>query len=71
MTEEEFRSVFKGQRCYQYDGVDINALFRWFNMLISDASSYLIQCAPTRNPIMCLRREDDEGLDKTIKEDVF
>jgi glycosyltransferase involved in cell wall biosynthesis len=71
MSEEAFRSFFAGDRCYLYEGTDYNEFFRWSDVLISDASSFLGQYAPTRNPIIYLHREDGWGLDDTIRDDIF
>ena len=70
MSEEAFLRLFDGERCCLYDGEDYYALFRWSDLLISDASSFLVEYAPTRNPIMYLHREDGRGLDDTLREDV-
>jgi hypothetical protein len=71
MSEDAFRSFFTGDRCYLYEGDDYYGLFRWSDMLISDASSFLGEYAPTRNPIIYLHREDGWGLDDSIREDIF
>jgi len=71
MSEDEFRSFFAGDRCYLYEGDDYYGLFRWSDMLISDASSFLGEYAPTRNPIMYLHREDGLGLYYSIKDYIF
>lgn len=70
-SEEVFRNFFAGDRYYLYDGDDYYGVFRWSDMLISDASSFLGQYAPTRNPIMYLHREDGWGLDETIRDDIL
>jgi hypothetical protein len=71
MSEDAFRRFFAGDRCCLYEGDDYYGLFQWSDMLISDASSFLGEYAPTRNPIMYLHREDGWGLDDSIKEDIF
>jgi hypothetical protein len=71
MSEESFRGFFAGDRCYLYEGDDYYGLFHWSDMLISDASSFLGEYAPTRNPIIYLHREDGWGLDDSIREDIF
>lgn len=69
--EPVFQSLCRGERCQLYDGDDYYALFRWSDLLISDASSFLVEYAPTRKPIIYLHREDGDGLDETIEEEVF
>jgi CDP-glycerol glycerophosphotransferase (TagB/SpsB family) len=71
MSEEVFRSFFVGDGCCLYEGDNYYELFRWSDMLISDASSFLGEYAPTRNPIIYLHREDGWGIDDTLKEDIF
>jgi hypothetical protein len=71
MSEDEFRSFFVEDRCYLYEGDDYYGLFHWSDMLISDASSFLSEYAPTRNPIIYLHREDGWGIDDTLKDDIF
>jgi len=71
MSEDAFYSFFAGDRCSLYEGTDYNELFRWSDVLISDASSFLGQYAPTRKPIIYLHREDGWGLDDSIREDIF
>ncbi len=71
MSEETFRSLFSGDRCYLYEGDDYYGLFHWSDMLISDASSFLVEYAPTKKPIVYLNRKDGWGLDDTIREDIF
>ena len=72
MSREDFQNFFTGERTYLYDGPNYYGLFRWSNLLISDASSFLSEYAPTRNPIIYLHREDGwGGLDDTIEQDIF
>jgi hypothetical protein len=71
MSEEEFRGLFTGERCYYYDGEDYYGLFHWSDMLISDASSFLGEYAPTRNPIIYTHCERGWGIDDSLREDVF
>jgi len=71
MDDDEFRAMFTGDRCWQYDGPDYWSLFRWSNALVSDASSFLVEYAPTRHPIVYLQREDGHGgLDDSIEAEV-
>ncbi len=71
LTEEAFRSFFSGDRCALYEGNNYYQLFRWSDLLVSDASSFLVEYAPTRKPIVYLHREDGwGGLDDTLSEDV-
>jgi CDP-glycerol glycerophosphotransferase (TagB/SpsB family) len=71
MSEKSFRNFFAGERCYLYEGDDYYGLFHWSDMLISDASSFLGEYAPTQKPIMYLHREDGWDLDDSIREDIF
>ncbi len=72
MSRQEFVSFFDGERTYLYDGPNYYGLFHWSNMLMSDASSFLTEYAPTRNPIIYLHRQDGwGGLDDTIANDIF
>jgi glycosyltransferase involved in cell wall biosynthesis len=71
MSEEALRSFFADDRCYLYEGDDYYGLFHWSDMLISDASSFLAEYAPTRKPIIYLHREEGWGLDDTIQDDIF
>ncbi|MEP7322453.1 MAG: CDP-glycerol glycerophosphotransferase family protein [Saprospiraceae bacterium] len=71
MSEDAFRSIFVGDRSYLYEGDDYYGLFHWSDLLISDASSFLGEYAPTQNPIIYLHRDDGWGLDDTIKDDYF
>ena len=41
------------------------------NVLISDASSFLGEYAPTRNPIVYLEYKDGWGLDDTVRENIL
>jgi CDP-glycerol glycerophosphotransferase (TagB/SpsB family) len=71
MDDNEFRAMFTGDRCWLYDGPDYWSLFRWSNALVSDASSFLVEYAPTRNPIVYLQRDDGHGgLDDSIEAEV-
>ncbi len=70
MSEEELLGMFDGDRCCLYDGEDYYALFRWSDLLISEASSFLVEYGPTRNPILYLHRADGRDLDDTLREDV-
>ena len=71
MSRKEFRNFFASDRCYLYEGPDYDDVFRWSDVLISDASSFLVQYAPTRRPVIYLHREDGWSLDDSIKDDVF
>jgi hypothetical protein len=72
MKPEVFRSLFQGERCCWYTGSNYYDLFRWSNALVSDASSFLVEYAPTRQPIVYLNREDGwGGLDDTLRENVL
>ncbi|NLH94246.1 MAG: hypothetical protein GX466_08570 [Candidatus Cloacimonetes bacterium] len=72
MSSEEFRSFFSGNRCFLYEGDNYQGLFHWADLLISDASSFLGEFAPTKKPIIFLNREDVCGtLDDTIREEIY
>lgn len=71
MPLDEFRSFFPPDRAYLYEGDGYEDAFRWSDVLISDASSFLLLYAPARKPVIYLHREDGWGLDDTIHEDVF
>lgn len=66
MTEHEFRDFFSGDRVYFSEDVDFNKVFRHSDMLISDASSFLVQYAPTGNPIIYLEKVNGWGLESSI-----
>ncbi|MEP7322452.1 MAG: CDP-glycerol glycerophosphotransferase family protein [Saprospiraceae bacterium] len=71
MSQDAFRSMFVDDRCYLYEGDDYYGLFRWSDMLISDASSFLGEYAPSQNPIIYLHRDDGWELDESIRDDFF
>ena len=71
MSEQAFKDFFTGVRSAIYEGEDYYELFHWSDMLISDASSFLGEYAPTRNPIVYLEYKDGWGLDDTVRENIL
>ena len=71
MSQRDFRTFFPPGRSYLYDGDNYYDAFRWSDLLISDASSFLVQYAPTRRPVIYLNREDGWGIDDALQQDVF
>ena len=71
-SSEAFRSFFSGKRCFLYEGDDYYGLFHWADLLISDMSSILGEFAPTKKPIIYLKREDVcGGPDDSIREEIY
>ena len=71
MNDDAFRQFFSGERVYYSEDVNFHSLFRLSHVLVSDASSFLVQYAPTRNPIIYVEKENGWGLDAAMTEYVY
>jgi CDP-glycerol:poly(glycerophosphate) glycerophosphotransferase len=70
MSADAYRELFTGHNCCIYEGDNVHALFRWSDLLLSDASSFLIEYAPTHRPIIYLHRAAGWGIDDSLREEV-
>lgn len=70
MDEAEFAAFFSGPRMLFHSASDYYSAFRWSDALVSDASSFLVQYAPTGKPVVYLDRPDGWGLDAGLDGDV-
>jgi CDP-Glycerol:Poly(glycerophosphate) glycerophosphotransferase len=71
MSHESFRNFFPSDRSYLYDSYGYLDVFLWSDLLISDASSFLVEYAPSHKPVIYLHRDDGWGIDDTIRRNVF
>ncbi len=72
MSESEFRGFFGQERCHLDESEAYYGLFRWSDLLISDASSFLVQYAAVGKPVIYTLREDGwGGLDDALRPEVL
>jgi hypothetical protein len=71
MSQQALRDFFPPNRSYLYEGSNYHDAFRWSDLMISDASSFLVEYAPTRKPVIYLEREKGWGIDDSLQDDIF
>lgn len=72
MSEAEFRGFFGEERCYLDESDAYHGLFHWSDLLVSDASSFLVQYASVNKPVIYTLREDGwGGLDDSLRPEVL
>ena len=70
--QDDLRHRFTSSRMIYNDSVPYYGIFHWSNILITDASSFLIQYAPTKKPIIFLdNSRNGRGIDETIRPEIM
>lgn len=71
MSVADVKSYFPADRSYIWMGDNYFDAFEWSDVLVSDASSFLVQYAPTQKPVIYIHREDGCGIDDSIRPEIF
>jgi hypothetical protein len=70
--QDDLRRRFTSDRMLYNGSIPYYGMFHWSDIMVTDASSFLIQFAPTKKPIVFLdNSRNGRGIDETIRPEIM